>query len=179
MPDGQQRGGAEENGQAAANGKAGDATELVQRGVIAQQHDDEDVPEIDEVAARAEPSEQRRARLDGEQRNAEQGRVEEEGGRIVGSGVAKAENAHGGIEHVGRQHGAKQRAAHALVAQVCEHRGQRAERDKREPEGNVAHADFVEQCVGGAEPGYGRVEISTGKQTAADREDQQRCDPLS
>ena len=61
-----------------------------------------------------------RVRLDGEQRDAEQGGVEEEGGRIVGGGVAKAENAHGGVEDVGRQHGAKQRAAHTLVAQVGE-----------------------------------------------------------
>ena len=95
----------------------------MQRGVIAQRHDDEDVPEIDEVAARAEPSKQRRTRLNGEQRNAEQGCIEEKGGRIVGGGVAKAENAHTGIERIGRQDGAKQRAAHALVAEAREHRG--------------------------------------------------------
>ena len=72
LPDGQQRGSAEEDGQAAANGKAGDGAELMQRGVIAQRHDDEDVPEIDEVAARADSSKQRRAWLEGEQCNAEQ-----------------------------------------------------------------------------------------------------------
>jgi hypothetical protein len=58
------------------------------------------------------------------------------------------------------------------------HRGQCAERDKREPERNVAHADFVEQCVRGAEPGDGRVEIRAGKQTAADRESKEKGDPL-
>src|SRR5206468_813550 len=57
-------------------------------------------------------------------------------------------------------------------------RGQRAERDKGEPEGNIAHADFVEQCVRGAEPRYGRIEIAAGEQTAADREGEEKGYPL-